>query len=67
MGLVGPAARAAGAQRSVRIRFAGTHRVLSREGSLRDSGDVLRGTLRTLNALKGTFETVSVLKVPFRA
>jgi hypothetical protein len=52
VGLVRPAARAAGAQRP-----APALRVARREGRLGDSGDVLRGTHRTFNALKGTLKT----------
>jgi hypothetical protein len=40
-------------------------RVARREGRCGDSGDVLKGTHRTLNALKGTLKTSShVLKTP---
>jgi hypothetical protein len=60
LGPVRPAARAPGAQRP-----APTLRVARREGRVGDSGDVLRGTLRTLNVLKGTLKTSShVPKAP---
>ena len=67
---VGPAqARCAGAERAAPgAHPAGappTLRVAHREGRLGDSGDVLRGTHRTLNALKGTLKTPShVPKTP---
>jgi hypothetical protein len=47
-------ARCAGGGRAA---LALTRRVARREGRLGDSGDVLRGTLRTLNVLKGTLKT----------